>query len=279
MTTQQLEENLRQIFELNYEYIRLEGGVPFTPEVKDRAWQQVLFYFRKMRSVAEKVTDTEVKLTLPNLRSPGGKKFSIEGIVDIVREDDEVWMYDIKTHEADYVRANKDYYSQQLNVYSHIWEEVRGNQLDHTAIISTVLPPGLREAIQHADVPRQKFEFENWEPVIELERSSESVETTIARFGEVVDAIENKAFSPPPVEVLQSRIAGTTRRFATQVCNNCDARFSCSSFRTYAAEGQARGKFDFRRYLEDLADPLEQEEWINSSLEAGLAKAEETFET
>ena len=38
MTQQQTEERLREIFELNYEYIRLEGGVPFTQEIKDQAW-------------------------------------------------------------------------------------------------------------------------------------------------------------------------------------------------------------------------------------------------
>lgn len=268
MTQQQIEEKLKEIFELNYEYIRLEGGVPFTPEIKDQAWQQVLYYFRKLNDIANKVTDTEVKLTLPNLRTQGGRRYSIEGVVDIVREDDEVWMYDIKTHDAEYVRANKDYYSQQLNVYSYIWENIRGNRLDHTAVISTPLPPALKEAIQGGDTAREKLALDQWQPVIELERSREKVEETIADFSKVVDLIESKTFAPPPLSTLEAKIEGTTRKFATQVCRNCDARFSCSAYRDYARKGQLRGKFDFRKYLEDLAEPLDQEEWAISNLTA-----------
>jgi hypothetical protein len=263
-----MEEKLREIFELNYEYIRLEGGVPFTPEIKDQAWQQVLYYFRKLNEIANKVTDTEVKLTLPNLRTEAGRRYSIEGVVDIVREDDEVWMYDIKTHDVEYVRANKDYYSQQLNVYSFIWENIRGNQLDHTAVIATPLPPALREAIRGGDPVLEQRILEQWKPVVELERSREKVEETIADFSKVVDCIESKTFTPPTLEKLEEKIEGTTRKFATQVCRNCDARFSCSSYREYARQGQLRGKFDFRKYLEDLAEPLDQEEWVNSNLAA-----------
>jgi hypothetical protein len=266
MTRQQIEQRLKDIFELNYEYIRLEGGIPFTQEIKDQAWQQVLYYYRKLHDIAEKVTDTEVRLTLPNLKSPDGKTYSIEGVVDIVREDDEVWMYDIKTHEPEYIKAHQGYYSQQLNVYSYIWEHIRGNQLDHTAVISTMLPNALRDAIQKGDAPRQDLAFKNWEPVIKLKRSNQKIEETINDFGRVVDLIENKSFHPPSPAQLDSKISGTSRKFATQVCRNCDARFSCKSFREYARRGQIRGKFDFRRYLDDLAENLEQEEWMNSNL-------------
>src|SRR5215213_3223816 len=100
-----IETRLKEIFELNFEHIRLEGGVPFTPEIKEQAWQQVLYYYRKLHEVAENVTDKEVKLTLPNLTSPEHRTYTIEGVVDIVREQDEVWMYDIKTHDAELVRA------------------------------------------------------------------------------------------------------------------------------------------------------------------------------
>ena len=58
-------------------------------------------YFRKMREVAETVSETEVKLTLPEQVSPHGNKFTIEGVVDIIRENESTTMYDIKTHDAD----------------------------------------------------------------------------------------------------------------------------------------------------------------------------------
>lgn len=266
MIDQTIEEELRDDFEMNFEYIRLEGGVPFTPEIKEQAWLQVLYYYRKLNHIAEKVTDTEVKLTLPNLTSPGKRRYSIEGVVDIVREDDEVWMYDIKTHEGSFISANKEYYSQQLNIYSYIWEKIRQNQLDHTAIISTVLPEELKEAINTGDSTREKLEMGKWEPVIALERNKKKVEEIINDFGCVVDKIESKKFAPPPVEVLEEKIKGTNRKFATQICINCDARFSCSSFREYAAKQQLRGKFDFRKYMDELAEPMEQEEWVNANM-------------
>jgi hypothetical protein len=261
-----IETRLKEIFELNFEHIRLEGGVPFTPQIKEQAWQQVLYYYRKLHEVAENVTDTEVKLTLPNLSSPEQRTYTIEGVVDIVREQGEVWMYDIKTHDADLVRANKEYYNQQLNVYSYIWENIRGNSLDHTAVISTVLPLGLKEAVQKGDAPKEKIELAKWEPIIELERDATKVDGMIKEFGCVVDQIENKEFAPPPVEVLDSYMEGTRRKFATAVCRNCDARFSCSSFREYAQKAKAGGKFDFKKYLNDLADPFDQEEWLNGNM-------------
>lgn len=270
MNDQDFEEALRERFETNLEYILLEGGVPFTPEIKERAWQQVLYYYRKLKYIAEKVTETEVKLTLPNLESPKKKRYSIEGVVDIVREDDEVWMYDIKTHDGSYISANKEYYSQQLNIYSHIWENLRQNQLDHTAIISTVLPEPLRDAIQSGDQKREKLELDKWQAVIPLERNQQKVEEIIQEFGCVVDKIEEKIFAPPPVEKLEENVKGTNKKFATFVCRNCDARFSCSSYRSYAANRSTGGKFDFKKYMEELADPLDQEEWINANMSANL---------
>ena len=81
-----------------------------------------MYYWKKLNHIAKKVIDTEVKLTLPEQVTPKGRKFSIEGIVDIVREDEETWMYDIKTHDPDYVKTHNDLYEKQLNIYSYIWQ-------------------------------------------------------------------------------------------------------------------------------------------------------------
>ena len=99
-------EKIREYFEDNYETMRLEGGHAITEDLKQLALTQVLYYFTKMKEVANRVTHTEVKLTLPEQRTPDGRNFTIEGVVDIVRDDDETWMYDIKTHEPDYIRSN-----------------------------------------------------------------------------------------------------------------------------------------------------------------------------
>ena len=58
------------MFEQNYEELRLESGQAVAPDVKQTALNQVLLYWRKLRAIAEGVTDTEVHLSLPRQRHP-----------------------------------------------------------------------------------------------------------------------------------------------------------------------------------------------------------------
>ena len=117
----EIEERIEEFFEENMATLALESGHSLSPQARETARQQVLMYWRKLRAIAERVTDTEVRLSLPQNRSPDGRTFAIEGIVDIVREDERVVMYDIKTHETETIRANIEDYERQLNVYAHIW--------------------------------------------------------------------------------------------------------------------------------------------------------------
>jgi hypothetical protein len=52
MTQTEIEEELKEKFEENYTMLRLEGGHALTTDVKEAAWKQVLWYYRKLRSVA-----------------------------------------------------------------------------------------------------------------------------------------------------------------------------------------------------------------------------------
>lgn len=266
MTDEEIELKIQEIFAQNYELLKLEGGHSLTEATQKDAYNQVLFYYRKLKDVATKVTDTEVKLTLPDQKTPEGRSFTIEGIVDIVREEDEVWMYDIKTHDPVYVNANKDLYEKQLNVYAHIWENLRGNALDHTAVISTVMPDALKDANFTSDIKRLKSELDKWQPIIEIPYKEENVKDTITDFALVVDKIEKHCFTPPGVTVLDNKIEGTNSKFATRICRNCDARFSCSSFREYATKLQRGTTMSFKKYYEDFGTDAEQEEFINASI-------------
>jgi CRISPR/Cas system-associated exonuclease Cas4 (RecB family) len=196
MSPEQIEERIAEMFEENYQVLRLEGGHALTEDIKQSALKQVIAYYRKLRGIAEKVTETEVKLTLPNQETPGGHKFNIEGIVDIVREDDEVWMYDLKTHDPDYIREHTELYESQLNVYAHIYENLRKNRLDHTAIISTSLPDNVKTALSQNDAAALERAFKSWDPVIEINYEHERVERTIDEFAKVVDKIEGHCFAP-----------------------------------------------------------------------------------
>ncbi len=262
-----IETFIRQVFEENFELLAVESGHTISAESKAAALQQVLLYWRKLRDVAEHVTDTEVHLTLPGQHTPQGREYAIEGVVDIVREDDRVIMYDIKTHEADYVRANIDLYRQQLNVYAHIWQELRQQPLDDTAVIATDFPRAVKEALSNPDPLALETALASWEPLVPIEYDPANKDRTLFEFGQVVDAIEDGRFAPPPPERLQETIPGawTHERFGTRVCRQCDARFSCDSYRRFARGARQVAERGMTYFMDP--DP-DQEEWRTAGLEA-----------
>ncbi len=261
----ELEQFILDAFEMNFERLRLEGGHAIAPEVKRQALLQVLIYYRKLKEIAETVTETEVKLTLPQQTSPNGNKFTIEGVVDIVRDNTgSTTMYDVKTHDADFVRGNIENYDKQLNVYTHIWQKLRNQRLDSTAIIATQFPHALKKALDEDDETKIDRELGKWNPIIPIPFSAESVDSTIDQFACVVDKIEGRQFSPPSTNKLKELVQGTKERFATRVCRNCDARYSCDSYREYSQETQSfRG--GFAEYISDLGLDEEIENWTNTN--------------
>ena len=228
--TDPVEQFIREAFEQNFEDIRRDSGHVISPHIRELALNQVLFYWRKLKEVAESITETEVRLHLPNQKTTSGRKYSIEGVVDIVRANDRVIMYDIKTHESEYVRAHPEEYEQQLNVYAHIWQHLRGQQLDETAIIATSYPPVVREAIASKDSTAIARAMLEWNPLVSLPFKPENVQAMIADFARIVDEIEENHFSPTPVEKLREKVGRSDNSlFATAICRYCDARFSCSA--------------------------------------------------
>lgn len=264
----EIEEKIREFFEENYELIQLEGGHGLSNDVKMYALNQVIFYWRKLKDIAEKVTDTEVRLTLPDQRTSKNRRFTIEGIVDVVKEGDETWMYDIKTHDPEYVRSNKDLYEKQLNVYAYIWQHLRENPLHHCAVISTAYPRDLKRAIQTQDLARMQYIMDKWNPVIEIPFDEKRVEETVKDFADIVDLIEDHVFSPASVEELGKKAQGTNTLFATRVCRNCDARFSCSSYRKYVIENTGGNYGNYHKYFkEDFGNEEDHEDWLNAGLQ------------
>lgn len=261
-----IEDFIRQRFEENFEQLALESGHTLTADVKETALQQVLLYWRKLRAVAKSVTDTEVRLSLPNQTSPQGREYTIEGVVDIVRADDQTIMYDIKTHDADYVRANLELYKQQLNVYAHIWQELRGEPLDAMAVIATDFPRAVKEALANPDPLALQSALEAWNPIVPIEYDPAHKDRTLYAFGATVDKIENGEFAPPPLERLNEAIPGalTHERFGTRICRQCDARFSCDSYRQYARGSRRVSERGMSYFTDDQPD---QEIWRTAGLE------------
>lgn len=260
-----IETKLIEFFEQNYQRLRLEGGHALTEDITEQARLQVLMYWRKLKTLIDKVSDSEVRLSLPNQKTSKGRIFSIEGVVDIVREGDVNEMYDIKTHDLDYINQNIELYEEQLNIYAHVWQELRKNKLDLTAIISTSFPNQLKVALRTNDASQIQKAMAKWEPVIPVEVHHDKVKATIQAFANVVDDIEDGAFPCPSVEKLQEKIPGKNEVFATTVCRNCDGRFSCESYRQYA-RSSVRGKArELVKYFESSLDKDEQDDWLEAN--------------
>jgi len=266
---QEMQDFLQQSYYQNYDLLRLESGIALSPEVKQAGMQQVLFYWQKMRDVALNVSETEVRLSLPGQESPKERVFGIEGVVDIVRESGKTIIYDIKTHDADYVRSHIELYEDQLNVYAHIWKELQKQPLDGTAVICTEFPDEVKDALKNGTDEQLARAVERWDPLVEIDFNTRKVKDTIRSFGEVVDQIEDHRFAPPPVEKLLQPFAYRANvRFGTHVCRNCDARFSCAAYRVYMRQGRGRADQAFEQYYSDLemGEPLE--EWRTSGLDS-----------
>jgi hypothetical protein len=260
------ETEIRDLFEENFEYLRVDGGHSITNFFKEEAFRQVLYYYRKNDDLIRKVTEAEVKLTLPELKTPNGKlKYAIEGVVDIVREGEEVWMYDLKTHERSAIENNKELYRRQLNVYAYIWKGLMGKDLDDTAVISTALPGELKDAIGSGNPDYIDRAMERWDPVIPLGYSEEEIEAMIEDFGRTVEVIENHQYHAPPVVRLSERDESGRGNFATRVCRNCDARYSCPSFREYIRSSE-KTREAFRRYFDDYGSDYGADEFIDGNL-------------
>lgn len=265
----EMEEFIRESYEENFELLRLESGVALSPEVKAAGLQQVLYYWQKMREVALNVSETEIRLSLPGQESPAERVFGIEGVVDIVREGGKTMIYDIKTHDVDYVRSHIDQYEDQLNVYAHIWKELQKQPLDGTAIICTEFPDEVKDAFANGTDEQIAKAVERWDPLVEIKFDPGKVKTTIRSFGEVVDQIEDHQFAPPGVEKLLQPFADRSNvRFGTHVCRNCDARFSCSAYRLYMRRGHGRPDGAFERNYSDIEAGEPLEEWRTAGLDS-----------
>ncbi|MDX9863281.1 MAG: PD-(D/E)XK nuclease family protein [Anaerolineaceae bacterium] len=275
LNEQKMQDFIREAYYQNFDLLRLETGIALSPEVKQAGLMQALFYWQKMREVALNVSETEVRLSLPGQESPKEREFGIEGVVDIVREGGKTIIYDIKTHNSDYVRSHINLYEDQLNVYAHIWKELQKQPLDGTALICTEFPDEVKDAFHTGDELQLQRTLERWDPLIEIEFDRRKVKETIRSFGEVVDQIEDHEFAPPSVEKLRDPFADSTRvRFGTHVCRNCDARFSCDAYRVYVRHGHGRAEQVFQEYYRDLevSEPLE--EWRTAGMDAMIEPEE-----
>ena len=265
------ERFLMEAFEANFERLREESGRALAPFIKESARQQVLLYYRRLRELAARVEETEVRLVLPEQTSPAGRQYTLEGVVDIVEDGSSTVMYDLKTYlDADAARDHVEPHYRQLNVYAHIWKGLRGRQLDKVAVIATRPTRPLYRALRAGEPAKIQAAMEAWNPVLEVPVDGDVVAEVMESFGRVVDLIEDRKFSPPGLEVLKapSRPEGKTP-FAQDVCLNCDARFGCVSYRQLVrAQSPGRADQALRDASADFGGEAEKQDWRDSGVTA-----------
>ncbi|PFF01368.1 hypothetical protein CN325_03750 [Bacillus thuringiensis] len=236
-----MESQLREWFDDNYEELRLVGGHALNAHVKEVALQHVLQYWRKMKHIANEVTETELTLMLPRQKTPSGREFSIRGNVDLLRTENKFYMYDVKTESPDDIKSSMKRYEGQLNLYAKIYYDLYGDPMAKAAIIATGQSPALRKAWISGDEEKINEELDKWNPFIEISVDKDSTTDIVNEFGDTVDKIESQQFSPPPLEDLKKK-KRRNKTFAQYVCDNCDGRFSCPSFKGYIIEnGRVNG--------------------------------------
>lgn len=262
-----IEDFIEARFEENFERLRFESGHGISPEVKERAKLQVLMYWKRLQKIAESITDTEVRLMLPDRKTPKGREFTIQGVVDIVREKGRTVMYDLKTHDPKYIHKNIREYQRQLNVYAYIWQTLREQELSEMAVIATQFPDEVAAAWRNRAQNPGAFcrELDGWDPLIPIKSDASEVENTISEFANTVDAIEDGCFSPRTAAELRERIYdGET--FASRVCTNYDVRFSCASYRKYVTGSRSRDLKKFREIYEERPSEEEQSARLDAAL-------------
>jgi len=61
---------------------------------------------------------------------------------------------------------------------------------------------------------------------------------------------------------------GSNSPFGVRVCRNCDARFSCPSYRRYASASSSKQETLVRQYFQDLGPDSDEQDWLNNNLES-----------
>jgi len=224
-------ELIKTLFDDVHQSLQSESGYGLDAQTRNDAWRQVQLYWMKLHdAVAGRVTETEVPLTLMNNVSEGGRLFTIHGIVDVVQAEGEVILYDIKSHDYKQLHDNIESYGPQLRVYAHIWSQLRDTTVHQTCIINTDPPAEVKRIVDYAHMtPEEEHILEQWKPVIPIQNyNAELVQETIAKFGRVVDSIEERKFAPPSLDNLRGR---RQQLRVPLMCAKCDARYSCSTYR------------------------------------------------
>jgi hypothetical protein len=175
----EIEAFLEERFADNLSVLEAEGQLRLNAFVREQALLQVKLYWAKLKDLAMRVTQSEVPISLSNLKTREGRSYTIQGVADVIEEGDKNLLYDIKTHDPDFVRNNIKRYEAQLNIYAKVWSERSGERIDGTAVIATPVPGKLRYALQDGSPEKITRALEEWDPIIPISSDDSGVESTL----------------------------------------------------------------------------------------------------
>jgi hypothetical protein len=66
---------------------------------------------------------------------------------------------------------------------------------------------------------------------------------------------------------LKEKIKGLNKYFATHVCRNCDARFSCNSYREYSLKRNGGSMTNYLKYFKEEENEIEDESYVSINLD------------
>jgi hypothetical protein len=83
-----------------------------------------------------------------------------------------------------------------------------------------------------------------------------------------IQAVQQALGLPAKPERLDEDYAGRGRGFGERICQNCDIRYSCPSYRSWRLEGTKLGKDNVLDYFR-IAENREEDEQFRSAAEEG----------
>ena len=226
-----IEEKLREFFEANYEYLKESSGHSINELMKERAFEQVLIYWKKHRQMILDGKVSSMQISVPNLRTPNKAiPYSIEGMIDVLEKDGKRSLFDVTTNSREQIEDDIDLYKDELNLYAYELERMKESDIGGTFVLSTSMPRDVRYALKNGNASELEHALANWNPIVPVQHSHDVLESAVKKVGEVVEKIQNCEFDPPSPSVLKKEFKDG-RTFCSHICENCDIRKSCEAFK------------------------------------------------
>ncbi len=186
-------QDIENWFEQNYKALLLSGLRPISKTQKEVALKQVINYFNQNQDILERISETEVEVSVEK------EDYIITGKIDLLMsKDGKFEILDFKTQPKQEKNPELiDKYFKQLCLYAYILKERYNKPVEKIYIYWT-------------------SEEKRKDALMEMKYSEKDIEAAGNYFDEVVKKIKSENFRvniPPDTE---------------KVCKECDFRFYCS---------------------------------------------------